>query len=411
MLDIEDARGQSPQTIANKLQTWLDVVEKGTGRKPIIYTGAYFWQDYVQSTNFGSYGLVIANYGATCPLVPNGWKNWIMWQYSDGGGALDHDVFNGTLAQLQALARPPDVAPKGYLDSADCTAIKGWAQDEDTPKQAIDVHLYFDGPAGMGKGLSTTADVNRMDLCTPLGSCNHGFSINPPRSLLDNKKHDVYAYGIDSQVSANNAQLKDSPKSFTCPAPAITGVRRWVTNGDSFASWKFNAFTDVAPYSDQALSAVPKGANVPLMPTVVQADDGTPAVYVIDQLPKRGALTKLKRHVVNPDSLAAWRFTVEKMKASDLQAIEQGPDWPAEPDLVQGTGPEVDMLDVNPDMAPPPVQTGGGNNNNGPNPTDGGQSSDHGGCNAGGSSSGSALGMFLALFAGFATRRRRERRA
>ena len=27
-----------------------------------------------------------------------------MWQYSDGGGSLDHDVFNGTLDQLKALS-------------------------------------------------------------------------------------------------------------------------------------------------------------------------------------------------------------------------------------------------------------------------------------------------------------------
>lgn len=396
MIDVEATGGQSPGTIASKIQTWLDIVEKGTGRKPIIYTGAYFWQDYVQSPNFGGYGLWIANYGATCPLVPNGWKSWLMWQYSDGNGALDHDVFNGTLAQLQALAAPPNSPPSGNLEAADCKQIAGWAQDEDTPKASIDVHVYFDGPASKGVGVPLTADIDRMDLCKTLGSCDHGFAMTPPRSLLDGMPHPVYAYGIDSQGGAN-AELKGDPKSFTCTAPALSGgVRRWVTSDDSLKGWKFSRFLDVAPYSDAALATIPKSTDLPLAPTVVQADDGTTEVWVLDTLPKRGAPAKLKRHVVDVASLNAWRFIkVEKMPAPILAAIDRGPDWPELPLLVQGMGPEVDMLDVSPDTPPPPpVQTGGGND---PNPSQSGQSSDqHGGCNASGSGSGGS-GSFLAI--------------
>ncbi len=56
------------------------------------------------STSFSGVPLWVADYGPSCPLLPNGWSSWTMWQYSDGNGSLDHDVFNGTLAQLQALA-------------------------------------------------------------------------------------------------------------------------------------------------------------------------------------------------------------------------------------------------------------------------------------------------------------------
>jgi GH25 family lysozyme M1 (1,4-beta-N-acetylmuramidase) len=111
MIDVEATGGQSPQTIAAKIQTWLDIVERGTGKTPFIYSGAYFWQGSVGSTGFGRYPFWIAAYGVSCPSLPNGWGRWTFWQYSDGNGRLDHDVFNGSLAELEAFAS----------SSGDCT--------------------------------------------------------------------------------------------------------------------------------------------------------------------------------------------------------------------------------------------------------------------------------------------------
>jgi lysozyme len=111
VIDVEAADGQSAATIASKVQTWLDLVEQGTGKRPVIYTGPYFWQDKVGSTAFGKYPLWIAHYGTTCPLIPAGWSKWTFWQYCDGntqycsnGKGWDRDVFNGTSAELQAFA-------------------------------------------------------------------------------------------------------------------------------------------------------------------------------------------------------------------------------------------------------------------------------------------------------------------
>jgi len=111
VIDVEASDGQSAATIASKVQSWLDIVEQGTGKRPIIYTGPYFWQDKVGSTAFGKYPLWIAHYGTTCPLIPAGWSKWTFWQYCDGntqycsnGKGWDRDVFNGTNAELQAFA-------------------------------------------------------------------------------------------------------------------------------------------------------------------------------------------------------------------------------------------------------------------------------------------------------------------
>ncbi|MFT3839130.1 MAG: GH25 family lysozyme [Myxococcaceae bacterium] len=110
MLDMEVTGGLSPSQITAKIHTWVNTIEAGTGKKPIVYTGAYFWDDYVKSSDFASLPLNVAWYGTNCPGTPNAWGMWTMHQYSSTGsvsgvsGHVDEDVFNGTLAQLQALA-------------------------------------------------------------------------------------------------------------------------------------------------------------------------------------------------------------------------------------------------------------------------------------------------------------------
>lgn len=111
-IDVEATDGQSAATIISKMKTWIAKVEAGTGKKPIIYTGKYFWQDNVaNSKEFTSYPLWIAAYGPTCPNLPDGaWSTWTFFQYTDRSsvpgisGGVDGDKFNGPLADLQKLA-------------------------------------------------------------------------------------------------------------------------------------------------------------------------------------------------------------------------------------------------------------------------------------------------------------------
>lgn len=109
VVDIEklDSGSTASQTVQD-LQTWLDVVEKATGRVPIIYTSHGFWSSLGTSA-FGSYPLWIAEYGVQSPTLPAGWAGWTFWQYSETGtvsgitGSVDLNVFSGTLADLAAL--------------------------------------------------------------------------------------------------------------------------------------------------------------------------------------------------------------------------------------------------------------------------------------------------------------------
>ena len=112
MLDMEVTGGQSAATITAKIHTWVDAITAGTGKRPFIYTGAYFWDDNVKSGDFSSLALDVAWYGTNCPGVPNAWagSGWTFHQFTSTGrvsgigGNVDVDLFNGSLAQLQAFA-------------------------------------------------------------------------------------------------------------------------------------------------------------------------------------------------------------------------------------------------------------------------------------------------------------------
>jgi MYXO-CTERM domain-containing protein len=176
-----------------------------------------------------------------------------------------------------------------------------------------------------------------------------------PRSLLDGQKHDVYAYGINHASGGPNTLLTGSPKSFTCAAPAIGAgdVKRHVVNPTILADWRFDTFLDMAPYTTAELAAVAAGDDLAAAPDVVQAS-GDPAVYVVDG--------GHRRHIVNPDSLAAWRLTsadIKPIAATALAALVDGPDWPLAPLLAKDpANPAVYMLDV--PLSAPAGSTDGG---------------------------------------------------
>jgi lysozyme len=108
--DVEVLDGESGATLVANLATWLSVVAAKTGRTPIIYSDPGFWNALPSTAQFDSYTLWVADWGPSCPSTPTPWTSWSLWQYSDTGtvsgisGQVDLDRFDGTLAQLQALA-------------------------------------------------------------------------------------------------------------------------------------------------------------------------------------------------------------------------------------------------------------------------------------------------------------------
>jgi len=131
VLDLETNDGASKDKIVAGAKIWLDRVEAAFGKKPIIYSGQYFLQDYLVVAGGGppawakDYPLWLAQYPnqyieGMKPTLPRGWFSYTIWQYSDKGkvnginASVDMNLFNGTLEELYkfAGANIPDQTPK-----------------------------------------------------------------------------------------------------------------------------------------------------------------------------------------------------------------------------------------------------------------------------------------------------------
>ncbi|MFA9289879.1 MAG: glycoside hydrolase family 25 protein [Solirubrobacteraceae bacterium] len=106
VLDIEEFSGNKEE-FRMKIKNWLDIVEKETKIKPIIYTNSDFIKNYLEQY-FDDYPLWIAHY---YEKKPNTNKNWYFWQHNDSGSVngikekVDFNVFNGTFNELQSICR------------------------------------------------------------------------------------------------------------------------------------------------------------------------------------------------------------------------------------------------------------------------------------------------------------------
>lgn len=108
VIDVETMGGQSASVVMAKVHTWIDYVQAATQRRPIVYTGSYFWDDNGLDDTVSSYPLWTAHYTSNpCPLTSSAWTKWTFWQYTDSGsvtgisGGVDSDVFDGTPDDLQ----------------------------------------------------------------------------------------------------------------------------------------------------------------------------------------------------------------------------------------------------------------------------------------------------------------------
>ena len=127
VLDLESNDSQTKDKIIARAKTWLDLVEAAFGKKPIIYSGQYFLQDYLSEAGGGppawakDYPLWLAQYPnqyieGMKPFLPKGWFKWTFWQYSEKGKVnginadVDLNLFNGSLEELYQFAGAKPIA-------------------------------------------------------------------------------------------------------------------------------------------------------------------------------------------------------------------------------------------------------------------------------------------------------------
>jgi lysozyme len=111
VLDLETSGGLSPAGLARWAHTFLNGVERRTGRVPILYTYPSFWHNKMKDNrSFGAYPLWLARYSSTRPAPLPGWDRWTFWQHTSSHhlpgipGEVDHNVMCCSLATLRALA-------------------------------------------------------------------------------------------------------------------------------------------------------------------------------------------------------------------------------------------------------------------------------------------------------------------
>ncbi len=106
VLDIEQINGVSVTDLQQRVADWLQAVEKKYKVKPIIYTNADFYENFLAG-RFDDYPLWVAHY-----LVkdkPRIKRSWQFWQHSEAGRAngidafVDFNVFNGDSTAFKKL--------------------------------------------------------------------------------------------------------------------------------------------------------------------------------------------------------------------------------------------------------------------------------------------------------------------
>jgi LysM repeat protein len=140
VLDLETQDGQTKERIIARARIWLDLVEAAFDKKPIIYSGQYFLQDYFSEAGGGppawakDYPLWLAQYPnqyvpGMQPTLPRGWFKWTFWQYGEKGRVnginanVDLNLFNGSLEDLykftgaEIVIEPP-TSPKKHTVAA-----------------------------------------------------------------------------------------------------------------------------------------------------------------------------------------------------------------------------------------------------------------------------------------------------
>ena len=109
--------------------------------------------------------------------------------------------------------------PIGFFDGiTESGIISGWALDKDVPSDSINVHIYFDGPAGSGTLIEgVSANLDRPDVNQAHGvEGKHGYNFMIPYEWRDGKKHSVWIHAIDANDFSGNSNslLVNSPKTF-----------------------------------------------------------------------------------------------------------------------------------------------------------------------------------------------------
>ena len=302
MLDLEETGGLDGTQLSNWARAFMNEVTLLTGKKPVLYMGAFFFPGTIAPDISATYQLWLPSYmcqnnggericdpytDTRQPRLPAGWSSWTWWQFSsiEKVPGIYANSFNGQqsnafnyaldnvdmnwfccdLSSLQALAGAGSGggSPFGSFDgtalnSANTIHVAGWAIDPDTTAP-IQVHFYTDG-AWTG---ATTADGIRTDVGAvyPGFGSAHGFSAD---FAVPTGAQNMCAFGINVASGLNLPlgclSLGGAPKGSldlaTVTQPGKVRVAGWASDPNDWSR-----STVVHVYAGTAWTSLP--ANQP----------------------------------------------------------------------------------------------------------------------------------------------------
>lgn len=105
ILDIESKLVERPYSqYREKVMTWLKLVEKETGGRPLIYCSDKTREEVLNTPEFNNYHFWIARYDT---IPPKSSDEWLFWQFTDKGrmvgieGNVDISIWRGTKKELE----------------------------------------------------------------------------------------------------------------------------------------------------------------------------------------------------------------------------------------------------------------------------------------------------------------------
>ncbi|ANI88111.1 glycoside hydrolase [Arachidicoccus ginsenosidimutans] len=109
VVDIEELYKSSPKVVRGELHNYLSTIENYYHIKPVIYSYATFYNDYLDG-EFDDYPLWVAHYFEE--HKPRIKRHWNFWQHSENGHVygirehVDFSVFNGDSAAFKNFLLP-----------------------------------------------------------------------------------------------------------------------------------------------------------------------------------------------------------------------------------------------------------------------------------------------------------------
>jgi len=106
VLDVEELYGVRPDSMRSRVNAWLNAVENAYNIRPVIYTSAAFYKNFL-GHDFDEYPLWVAHYFVKeQPGVDEG---WYFWQHNATGKVngiktrVDFNVFSGDTTLFNSL--------------------------------------------------------------------------------------------------------------------------------------------------------------------------------------------------------------------------------------------------------------------------------------------------------------------